>query len=136
MAAVLRGVSVEEAAWRPSPDAHSIWEEVNHITYWAEDVLMQLEHRGVPRPQAWPAASGGAAEWKRAISRARRLHGALVRRIAAMSPAALSRKSQKTRYSNAQLILGGIAHTAYHTGRIALLKRLYHDAHRPAPPAV
>lgn len=136
MAAVLKGISVEEATWKPAPDAHSIWEEVNHIIYWAEDVLMQLEQRGAPRPQAWPAAEGGAAQWKRAAARAARVHAALVRRIAAMSPAALNRKSQKTRYSNAQLILGGISHTAYHTGRIALLKSLHQHVHRPAAPAV
>jgi hypothetical protein len=136
MATVLRGISVEEAAWKPSPDAHSIWEEVNHIIYWAEDVLMQIENRGVPRPQAWPAAEGGADQWKRAVARAARVHAALMRRTAAMSPAALNKKSQKTRYSNTQLILGGIAHTAYHTGRIVLLKRLHQHAHGPAAPAV
>ena len=136
MAAVLKGISVEEATWKPAPDAHSIWEEVNHIIYWAEDVLMQLENRGVPRPQAWPAAEGGGSEWKRAVARAARVHAALVRRIASMSPAALNRKSQKTRYSNAQLILGGISHTAYHTGRIALLKRVHQHVHQPAAPAV
>lgn len=136
MATVIKGVTVEEATWKPAPESHSIWEEVNHVIYWAEDVLMQLENRGVPRPQAWPDAGGGAAQWKRAAARAARVHAGLVRRIGASSPAVLNRKSQKTRYSNAQLILGGIAHTAYHTGRIALLKRMYHDVHRPAAPAV
>lgn len=136
MATILKGISVEEATWRPFPEAHSIWEEVNHIVYWTEDVLMQLENRGVPRPQAWPAAEGGAAQWKRAVAHAARVHEALVRRVAAASPAVLKRKSQKTRYSNAQLILGGISHTAYHTGRIAFLKRLYHHVQRPAAPAV
>ncbi|MDI6772077.1 MAG: DinB family protein [bacterium] len=136
MAAVLKGISVDEAARKPAPDAHSIWEEVNHIIYWAEDVLMQLENRGVPRPQAWPAAEGGAAQWKRDVTRAARVHAALVRRVAAMSPTALNRKSQKTRYSNAQLILGGISHTAYHTGRIAMLKRVYQRVHQPAGPTV
>lgn len=136
MATVLRGISAEEAAWKPAPEAHSIWEEVNHIIYWAEDVLLQLEGRGAPRPQAWPAAEGGAGGWKRAVARAGRLHASLVRRIAALRPAVLRRKSQKTRYSNAQLILGGISHTAYHTGRIALLKRMYQHAHHPAAPPV
>lgn len=131
MAAVLKGISAEEATWKPSPDMHSIWEEVNHVAYWAEDVLMQLEGRGVPRPQAWPAAEGGAADWKRAVARAARVHAALVRRTAEMSPAALKAKSQKTRYTNAQLILGGISHTAYHTGRIALLKKVLRGPSSP-----
>ena len=136
MTTILKGVTVDEALWKPAAESHSIWEEVNHIVYWAEDVLMQLERRGVPRPQAWPAAGGGADEWKQAIARAARVHAALVRRITSMSPALLRAKSQKTRYSNAQLILGGVSHTAYHTGQIALLRRLYRHAHEPAAPTV
>ncbi|MDR7418284.1 MAG: DinB family protein [Armatimonadota bacterium] len=121
---ILKDVTFEEARWKPGPDAHSIWEEVNHIAYWSEDVLEQLEGRGKPRPQAWPPGEGGPDEWRRAVGRAGRLHGRLVRRIQAMRTPELVRKAQKSRYSNAQLILGGVAHISYHAGRIALLKRL------------
>jgi hypothetical protein len=127
---ILKDVTFEEARWKP--DAHSIWEEVNHIAYWSEDVLEQLERRGRPRPQAWPPGEGGPDEWRRAVGSARRLHVRLVRRIEAMRPAELVRKSQKTRYSNTQLILGGVAHISHHTGRIALLKRLHRA--QAAPP--
>jgi hypothetical protein len=129
---ILKDVTFEEARWKPGPDAHSIWEEVNHIAYWSEDVLEQLERRGKPRPQAWPPGDGGPEEWQRAIGHARRLHVRLVRRIEATRTAQLATKSQKSRYSNAQLILGGVAHISYHTGRIALLKRLYRA--QAAPP--
>jgi uncharacterized damage-inducible protein DinB len=125
---ILKNVGVDEAVWKPAPDGHSIWEELNHIAYWSEDVLDQLEGRSQPRPQAWPEARGSADEWRRAVERTRRLHARLVRRIAASRPAALARKSQKTRYTNEQLILGGIAHIAYHTGRIALLRKLFSHA--------
>ena len=30
----LRGVGAEEAAWRPRPDAHNIWELALHASYW------------------------------------------------------------------------------------------------------
>ncbi|MCL6554228.1 MAG: DinB family protein [Firmicutes bacterium] len=132
---ILKGVTFEEARWKPAPDAHSIWDEVNHIAYWSEDVLEQLEGRGKPRPQAWPPGEGDPEAWQRAAARARRLHAALIRRIAAATAGTLAQKSQKSRYSNAQLILGGVAHVSYHTGRIALLRRLYQHA-RPRPPAV
>jgi hypothetical protein len=122
---LIKDVTIEEARWRPGPDAHSMWEEVNHIAYWSEDVLEQLDGRGKPRPQAWPPGDGGSEDWRQAVNRTRRLHTRLVRRIAAMRGAEAARKSQKTRYSNTQLILGGVAHISYHAGRIALLKRLY-----------
>lgn len=135
LARILKGVTLEEARWKPTPDAHSIWDEVNHIAYWSEDVLEQLEGRGRPRPQAWPPGEGAPDAWQRAVARARRLHAALIRRIGTATPAVLAMKSQKSRYSNAQLILGGVAHISYHTGRIALLRRLYQHA-RPRLPAV
>jgi hypothetical protein len=127
LAQILKGIGVDEAMWRPTPQTFSIWEEVNHSHYWSEDVLMQLEGRGVPRPQAWPAAAGGADAWRRDLARAKRVHAALTRRIATLTPSMLAAKSQKTRFSNAQLILGGIAHIAYHTGRIALLRKMYRE---------
>jgi hypothetical protein len=126
---VLKGIGVDEVTWKPTPQTFSIWEEVNHIHYWSEDVLMQVEGRGAPRPQAWPTAVGGADGWRRDLARAKRVHAGLVRRVRRMTPARLAAKSQKTPFSNAQLILGGVAHTAYHTGRIALLRKMFSEAH-------
>lgn len=133
---ILRGVDAGEAAWKPASDAHSVWEEVNHIIHWSEDVLERLEGRGAPRKQAWPPGEGTPEDWLRAMRRAARLHAALVRRIAAASPAAMGRKALRSRYTTAQLVLGCASHIAYHTGRIALLRRLYRDARQPAAPAV
>jgi uncharacterized damage-inducible protein DinB len=137
LARLLRGVSLEEATWTPGPAAHSIWEEVNHVIYWSEDVLERLEGRAVARRQAWPAGAGGADGWRRTVARAARLHAALARRIGALTPAALARIAMRTRNrSNAQLVLGGTAHIAYHAGRIALLRRLYAHARGSGGPAV
>lgn len=30
------GLTAEQAAWKPAPDRHSIWELVNHMTFWRE----------------------------------------------------------------------------------------------------
>jgi hypothetical protein len=137
LARLLKGVSLEEAAWTPAPGIHSIWEEVNHIAYWSDDVLERLENRDTARRQAWPAGEGGGDDWRRAVARAARLHAALVERIGGLRPGSLSRPAARTRNrSTAQLILGGAAHIAYHAGRIALLRRLYAHAHQPAGPAV
>lgn len=136
LARILAGVTAEEAAWKPGPDVHSIWEEVNHIVYWSEDVLERLEERGTRRPQAWPRGEGGDAGWNRTVAGVARLHGALVRRVGAMSPAALAARAPLSRRSHTQLILGWVGHISYHAGRIALLRRLYQHARPPAEPAV
>ena len=38
----LRGLTPEQAAARPVPGAHSIWELVLHITAWAGEVTRRL----------------------------------------------------------------------------------------------
>jgi DinB superfamily len=131
---VLRGVTLDEAAWTPWPEVHSIWEELNHIFYWSEDILHTLEGRGVSRPQAWPAGGDSPDDWRRAIARVKRLHATLVRRVAAAGPAELVRTAPRSRLSHAQRILGGVSHIAYHTGRIALLRRMYAQAHSNSGP--
>ena len=132
MAAVLKGISVEEATWKPAPDAHSIWEEVNHIAHWSRHVLDRLDGRGERTQQAWPAGADGAARWRRAVAGVTRLHAAMTRRIASIDDATLAANYASTRYTMAQLVLGCVSHVAYHVGQIAVLKRLYRHASRSA----
>ncbi len=130
LAKMLRGVGVDEAAWKPIPRAHSIWEEVNHIAYWSQYVLERLAGRGKSTPQAWPAGRGGAQAWRRAVTAVLRMHATLVRRIGALDEAALSERARK--YTLAQLVLGCTAHVSYHVGQISVLKRLYRHGRRTA----
>src|SRR5215510_6234952 len=43
---LLAGVTAEQAAARPIPDAHSIWELVNHIIAWEQIARRRLEGEG------------------------------------------------------------------------------------------
>lgn len=131
LAKLLKDVSAEEASWAPGGDAHSIWEEVNHIIYWSRFTLEHLEDRGRSTKQAWPAGEGGDEGWHRAVAQASRLHAALIRRVGGLERKALSTRLARTRYTYDQLILGCAAHISYHAGRIALLRRLYRHAHQP-----
>lgn len=46
----LSGVSSQEAAWKPDPNCHSIWQEVVHVTFWRRVTLDRMA--GVePPPQ-------------------------------------------------------------------------------------
>ncbi|MGH7628258.1 MAG: DinB family protein [Gemmatimonadales bacterium] len=54
--AVLAGVSAAQAAVRPIPNAHTIWELVLHVTGWRREVARRLEaarrrcrHRAIGR---------------------------------------------------------------------------------------
>src|SRR5215467_12908637 len=68
----LKGISAEEAAWRPAAGRHNIWEETLHAAYWKYAVRRRLDggKRGgfalpgsnfFPRPQLGKATE---AAWK------------------------------------------------------------------------
>ena len=44
----IRGLTHEEALWRPHPDRHNIWEHVLHAAYWKYTVRRRIlgEKRG------------------------------------------------------------------------------------------
>ena len=120
----LRGVTMEQALWRPAPGRHNIWELALHCAYWKYAVRRRLnrERRGSfarpgsnwlphppPTPQAWRADLKLLAEEHRAL-----------RETIAAQPAA--------RLERAVRLIRGIAyHDVYHAGQIQLLKRLAED---------
>ena len=65
IAALLADVTAEEAAARPIPGAHSIWQLVLHMTSWADEVRSRVSGA--------PAGSPAAGDWPRVgpVGRAR-----------------------------------------------------------------
>lgn len=130
----LRGVSAEQAAWRPTPRRKSVWEMALHIAYWKYTVRRHLVADVVPRfprtPANFPAQADPADEaaWARDVALLRSEHAALVaamrelseRRLGAIPPLG-------KRWTYGELALGIAAHDAYHTGQIQLLKRLWEE---------
>jgi len=126
----LRGLSAEEAAWRPAPGRHNIWELALHAAYWKYTVRRRLTglKRGsfplkgsnfFPRPEGPPTESA----WRADLAVLAREHQAL-RAAVASTP----------RFNEKQLFLvrGIASHDLYHAGQITLLKRLQHDLERTA----
>lgn len=135
-AVVLSDVSAEEAAWRPPGGAHAIWELVLHMTGWTGEMASRL--RGAPPelPAAgdWPALPPAAtnAEWRHALEALDGAHRELVGALRAMNPASLGELMDTARDAplgtgvTYRTMLRGVAqHDAYHTGQIAILKKLF-----------
>ena len=54
---LLDGVTFEQAATRPIPGAHTIWELVLHVSAWAEIARQRLHNRALESPPPdvdWP----------------------------------------------------------------------------------
>jgi hypothetical protein len=128
----LRGVTAEQAAWRPAPRRKSIWALALHIAYWKYTVRRHLEDGPIPRfprnPSNWPvpSAKAGDAAWSSDVALLRDEHNRLVSAAQRVSLEDLDRiPPAGRRWTYGQLLLGIAAHDAYHTGQIQLMKKLW-----------
>jgi hypothetical protein len=128
----LRGVTAEQAAWRPGPRRKSIWALALHIAYWKYTVRRHLEDGPVSRfprsPSNWPAPPSAATEaaWRDDVAVLRDEHERLVGAAKRVSIDALDHiPPAGRRWTYGQLLLGIAAHDAYHTGQIQLMKKLW-----------
>jgi len=122
----IRGVRAEQAAWRPGPGRHNIWELVLHAAYWKYVARRRLtgEKRGsfvlpgsnfFERPQGDP----NEAAWKADTALLLNEHNELRQSVSQLPLAS------QTALKTAHLIRGVAAHDLYHAGQIRLLRRLW-----------
>ena len=126
-----KGLTAEEAAWRPGLQRHNIWEIVLHAAYWKYAVARRLlsEKRG-----AFPAKgsnwfvrpSDGISEeaWRADVRLLIDMHATLKAAISRLTPKAVASIAPGSKVRNLDLITGIAAHDLYHAGQIQLLKRL------------
>jgi hypothetical protein len=118
----IRGLTAAQAAWRPRPGRHNIWEVTLHAAYWKYVVRRKLAGgvRGrfplkgstfFPRPAGKPQE----ADWKADIAILETEHRSLRTVVTAL-------ESHSPRILH--LIRGAAAHDLYHAGQIRLLRRL------------
>ena len=131
---VLRGITAQQAAARPLPNAHGIWELVLHMTSWTREVTRRLRDRVARDPQDgdWPPIGGGEGEWNAALAGLAQAHAELVDAVAAFPPAQLDQVVGDARdrplgagVPYAVMLHGIVQHHAYHAGQIALLKKSF-----------
>src|SRR5438046_2041706 len=88
----LAGLTAEQAAARPLPNAHSIWEIVAHIAAWENVVRLRLEGKPLTEPEEgdFPATVEVSEEaWARTLERLNETHEHLLDAIAKLSDAGL-----------------------------------------------
>lgn len=127
----LRGVTAEEAVWRPAPDRHSIWELAVHAAYWKYSVTRRLvgaERGSFPlKGSNWfprPDGEGGEKAWKADLDLLGRMHRELRHAVAGFPEEDLDRVPPGSKFPFSELITGVAFHDIYHAGQIQLLKRL------------
>jgi len=121
----LKGVTAAQAAWRPAPGRHNIWELALHAAYWKYVARRRIEggKRGsfalkgsnfFPRPEEGKATE---AAWRSDFALLEKEHRAL--------ELAIRRVLKTPRAQRLLPSLYGVAfHDVYHAGQIRLLRRL------------
>lgn len=128
----VRGVTAAQARWRPAPGRHNIWELMLHIAYWKYAVRRHLAKEAAPRfprsPANWPAmpVRPDQAAWEADKRLLAEEHQKFVRSVAQFPARLLNRRPVGNRkWTYGEMIAGMLAHDAYHTGQIQLLKRIH-----------
>lgn len=128
----LQGVTAREAAARPIPAAHSIFELTHHIGAWIGEVESRLRGNpsGLPAEGDWPGDTRvDESSWREVVTRVESRHSALMAFLPTLDPSRLDAivdpnapgpSGKVTGY----ILLHGLAqHNAYHIGQIMLLRR-------------
>ena len=126
----IRGLTVREALWRPSPDRHNVWEIVVHCAYWKYAVRRRImgEKRGsFPlKGNNWFRRTGNLTEtqWRSDVQLMEECHRSLREVVTKLHAEDLKLIPRGSTVENAMILTGIASHDVYHAGQIQILKRL------------
>ena len=139
----VRGVTVAEAVWKPSPDAHSVWGLVLHSSYWKYIVRNYFEQEEADKfersGEDWfdLPKNPDEEDWIKDQSLWRDEHRKLREAVAKLPPKRWDLIPQGgKKHSYAQLVVAIVSHDAYHTGQIRSLLQLVKTKKIKARPSV
>jgi hypothetical protein len=124
---ILDNISAREAAARPIPAAHTIWEIVMHMTFWENVAAQRLAglRAGLVEELNFPAMPAPTEEnWRKTLDQLHDSNRSLRQSLARLDPNQLNQLTaagKRTFYGEAH---GIIEHHVYHLGQIALLRKM------------
>ena len=129
---VLQDVDKEQASERPIEVRHTIWEIVNHCSYWMEVATIASLNEKIPDTKStedWPKMGKTDEDWIKAQDRLKNAYEKLVNSIKGLNEALLTQKihgsyNGKLYTTTYRKVLHGISdHNTYHAGQIAILRK-------------
>jgi uncharacterized damage-inducible protein DinB len=129
----VKGLTAEQAAWKPSPERHSIWQIVRHVIHWKRGVLQSWagdppDYEVMTRDD-WPEASIDQAAWDSDVRALNELYDEFHRRLESAADedmqGSLKAYQQSPRPAQIAKRLSAVfAHDAYHAGQIQYVRAL------------
>jgi len=137
LAIAIQGLTSKQAAWRPGPQRHSIWQIVRHVIHWkrgtieAWDGVKPVVRAGAPTEHArelertdWQEVSGDETAWQADVRALHEVSMAIRERIQAMNEDDLQRPFEGERMPTVLRILRMGTHDIYHAGQVRYLRAL------------
>jgi uncharacterized damage-inducible protein DinB len=124
----LKDVDAKMASARPIKNGHTIWELVLHMACWKDVGRWRLEGNDhIPTDEEnFPSVSNRSdAAWERAQQTLITAHEKLVKAVEGATANKLEECFPEGPLSHFTRLYGVIHHDLYHTGQIALLKKMH-----------
>ena len=128
--AVLADVDAQQAFWVPPGGTHSIWQLVQHMTIWLRIIRERLTSPTIVdvdnNDDTFPSAPAPTHEdWNSAKDGFHAALLALIEAAGKFPPEKLDAMVPEREYTFYMLLHGAAQHSLYHTGQIALMKRMW-----------
>jgi len=133
---VLRGITPAQAARRPVPQAHTVWEIALHMTAWNREVLRRLKTGSCRDPEDgdWPPQPEASPEnWRWTTEMLEASLSALIHEVERFPAARLDEvlgelrdRPQGSGVSYYVLLHGIVQHNVAHTAQLSLLRKAVH----------
>lgn len=127
----LHGATAAEAAWTSSGTSNSIWQIVNHLIFWNEDIIHRI--KGIENPDkaenneetfGYPGDPEDEVGWTQTVQRLNEVMNKLKTTIADLDDEKLKTPYTANSCSIERLLSNIIMHDTYHIGQIVLLRKL------------
>lgn len=132
LAMAIEGLTATQAAWKPAPERHAIWQIVRHVIHWKQSVLDALDGN-IPDADElertdWQQVSGDEAAWQADVGTLHAISQELKKRIQRADDSDLSQPIGTYKGVRAQpmaIRLERMAtHDTYHAGQIRYIRAL------------
>ncbi|HJU88079.1 MAG TPA: DinB family protein [Gemmatimonadaceae bacterium] len=131
---ILSDVAAQEASKLPSAASHSIWQLVLHMEAWTREVTRRFRGNDAAEPEMgdWPEVRDTSdAAWKRTLESLDEAHRELIAVLEQFPEGKLDQRvgdkrdpALGTGVTYAGTLRGLAQHDAYHTGQIAIVKKI------------
>jgi hypothetical protein len=124
----LDGLTAAQASWKPSPQRHSIWQIVQHLTRWKRAIYEDWQGRTPDYAQIdredWPEITGDDAAWAADVEDLKEISKKYKTFLQGLSETDLQRTVPGLGQPLAISILEMATHDIYHGGQIRYVRAL------------